>query len=92
MALNIRGDRGLYYKTGIDTAGLQKGSTKSKGILAGLTRSITKMDVFAAIGISAVIAFAKVTKAAYNFSKEFEQSMLEVATISDEVKENFEGI
>ncbi len=92
MALNIRGDRGLYYKTGIDTAGLKKGATKSKGILAGLKSSITKTDVFFAIGVSAGLAFTKASKAMYQFSKEFEQNMLEVATISKIVSNDFEGM
>ncbi len=92
MALNIRGDKGLYYKTGIDTAGLKKGATKSKGILAGLKSSITKMDVFFAIGVSAGLAFTKASKAMYQFSKEFEQNMLEVATISKLVSNDFEGM
>jgi len=92
MALDVRGSDSIYFKTGIDVTGLQSGATRAKGIVAGLASSITKMDVFAALSLSAVYAFAKISRAAYQFSKEFKHSMLEVSTISEMVANNFEGM
>jgi len=82
----------LYWKTKISTEGLKQGATESKGILRGLTRSITGMDIFVGLGISAALVFSKITKMAYNFSKDFEHAMREVMTISDATKRNFKGI
>ena len=90
MAL-MTGDS-LYWKTRIDNTGLRTGAVQAKGILRGLTRSITGMDVFAGLGIAAGIVFAKMTKEVYNFSKNFETAMKEVQTISRAVQNDFEGI
>ncbi len=90
MALNT--GNSLFWKTGLDTKGLQSGALKSKGILAGLSKSITRMDVFAGLAIGSALAFAKISKQAYNFSKDFEHAMKEVMTISDATKSNFKGI
>jgi TP901 family phage tail tape measure protein len=92
MAINIRGSDSLMWSTGIDTGGLSRDSAKAKGILLGLTQSISKMDVFAAIGIGSALAFKKAAREVYNFSRDFEHSMLEVSTISKMVSKDFEGI
>ena len=89
---DVRGSDSLHWKTGIDTGGLKKDSQSVKGILRGLMGSISAMDVFAAIGFGAALAFKKATKEAYNFARDFEHSMLEVATISTMVENNIEGI
>lgn len=47
---------------------------------------ITAFDVFGGIGISAGIAFTQAAKEAYNFEKQFQQSMKEVATLSSGIK------
>jgi len=90
MALNT-GDS-LFWSTGINNAGLIAGSTQAKGILAGLSKSITRMDVFAGLAIGSVLVFTKISKQAYNFSKEFETAMKEVQTISKAVQNDFKGI
>ena len=90
MALNTGSS--LFWKTGIDNTGLKTGSIQAKGILRGLARNITGMDIFAGLGIGAGIAFAKITKSIYNFSKEFETAMKEVQTISKAVQDDFKGI
>jgi len=82
----------LYWHTKIDNTGLQTGAVQAKGILTGLGRSITGMDIFAGLAIGATLIFAKITKQAYNFSKEFETAMKEVQTISKAVQNNFKGI
>lgn len=92
MALDVSGSSSLYWHTKIDNTGLQTGATQAKGILRNLTRSITGMDIFAGLGIGAALIFAKITKQAYNFSKEFESAMKEVQTISKMVQINFKGI
>jgi TP901 family phage tail tape measure protein len=92
VPLDVSGSKSLYWKTGIDTTGLKTGSMKAKGILASLSQNVTKMDVFAGLGLSATLAFAKVGKEAYNFSKKYETAMKEVQTISDAVKANYKGV
>jgi len=92
MALDVSGTNSLYWKTGLNNAGLLTGSAQAKGILRGLAGAITKMDVFAGLAIGSAIIFAKISKQAYNFSKEFETAMKEVQTISKAVQNNFEGI
>lgn len=82
----------LYWKTKIDNTGLKTGAVQAKGILRGLTRSITGMDVFAGLAIGATLVFSKITKQVYNFSKDFETAMKEVQTISKAVQDNFEGM
>lgn len=92
MALDVQGSDSLFWKTGLDLGGLKSGVAGAQGMIAGLMKNITAMDVFAGLGISAGIVFTKVSKMAYNFSKEFEHSMKEVQTISDAVKADFEGV
>lgn len=92
MALNTSGSNSLYWKTGLNTKGISAGANATKGILRGLMGSISRMDIFAAIGIGAALAFKKIIKSAYKFSLEFEHAMKEVQTISDSVKNNFAGI
>jgi len=92
MALDVSGTNSLYWKTGINNAGLLAGSTQAKGILRGLAGAITKMDVFAGLAIGSALVFAKMSKQAYNFSKEFETAMKEVQTISKATQDNFKGI
>jgi len=90
MPVNTGG--GLFFKSGINLAGLRSGVSSAKGIIAGFAKNISKMDVFAGIGISAAIVFNKLRKAAYNFSRDLDHSMREVATISDAVKMDFQGM
>ena len=90
MALETGGS--LYWHTKIDNTGLKTGAVQAKGILRGLTRSITGMDIFAGLAIGATLVFTKIIKSAYNFSKNFETAMKEVQTISKAVQDNFKGI
>ncbi len=90
MALETGGS--MFWRTKIDNTGLQTGAVQAKGILRGLTRSITGMDIFAGLGIAAALVFSKITKQVYNFSRNFETAMKEVQTISKAVQNNFKGI
>jgi len=92
MALNVSGSDSLYWKTGISNAGLIAGATQAKGILASLASSVSRMDVFAGLAIGSAFVFSKMTREAYNFSKDFETAMKEVQTISKSVQGNFDGI
>ena len=56
------------------------------GIIKAMAGEITAFDVFGGIGISAGIAFTQAAKEAYNFEKQFQQSMKEVATLSSGIK------
>ena len=79
-------DGALYFATGIDNSGLYSGRQEAMGIIKAMAGEITAFDVFGGIGISAGIAFAQAAKEAYNFEKQFQQSMKEVATLSSGIK------
>lgn len=79
-------DGALYFATGIDNSGLYSGRQEAMGIIKAMASEITSFDVFSGIGISAGIAFAKAAKGAYEFEKQFQQSMKEVATLSSGIK------
>lgn len=76
----------LYAATGIDNTGLYAGRREAIGIIKAMASEITSFDVFGGIGISAGIAFARAAKGAYDFEKQFQQSMKEVATLSGGIK------
>lgn len=79
-------DGALYFATGIDNSGLYSGRREAIGIIKAMASKITAFDVFGGIGISAGIAFARAAKGAYDFEKQFQQSMKEVATLSNGIK------
>ena len=79
-------DGALYFATGIDNSGLYSGRQEAMGIIKAMAGEITAFDVFGGIGISAGIAFTQAAKEAYNFEKQFQQSMKEVATLSSGIK------
>nr|DAX17291.1 MAG TPA: minor tail protein [Caudoviricetes sp.] len=76
----------LYFATGVDNTGLYSGKREAIGIIKAMAGEITSFDVFGGIGISAGIAFAQAVKGAYDFEKQFQQSMKEVATLSSGIK------
>lgn len=84
----VNKDNALYMATGIDNSGLYSGRKEAIGIIRAMAGEITSFDVFGGIGISAGIAFAKAAKGAYDFEKQFQQSMKEVATLSSGIKGN----
>lgn len=92
MALNVKGSDSLYWKTGLDNTGLHKDSMRTKGIIAGLVKSVSKMDLFAVFGYVATKRLQRLTSDVYKFSKDFEHAMKEVETISKGVQNNFAGI
>lgn len=79
-------DGALYFATGVDNTGLYSGKREAIGIIKAMAGEITSFDVFGGIGISAGIAFAQAAKGAYEFEKQFQQSMKEVATLSSGIK------
>lgn len=81
-------DGALYFATGVDNTGLYSGRREAIGIIKAMTGEITSFDVFGGIGISAAMAFAKASKDAYDFEKQFQKSMYEVATISSTISGN----
>lgn len=78
----------LYFATGVDNTGLYSGKREAIGIIKAMAGEITSFDVFGGLGISAGIAFAQAAKSAYDFEKQFQQSMKEVATLSSGIKGN----
>lgn len=81
----------LYLATGIDNTGLYSGRREAMGIIKAMAGQITSFDVFSGIGISAATAFASAAKSSYDFEKEFQKNMLEVATISTQVTDDMTG-
>lgn len=79
-------DGALYFATGIDNSGLYSGRQEAMGIIKAMASEITAFDVFGGIGISAGIAFAQAAKGAYEFERQFQHSMKEVATLSSGIK------
>ena len=92
MPLNIKGSDSLYWSTGLDTSGLGVGANKAMGILNSLASNISKADIFAGLGLSAAFVLEKAAEAAFDFSRKFETAMTEVATISNAVRNNYEGM
>ena len=82
----------LFWSAGLDVRGLKTGVARAKGILASLTKNISAMDVFAGLALGAGVAFAKISKTAHEFSRNFQSAMLEVSTISDSVRDDFKGM
>lgn len=82
-------DGALFMAIGIDNSGLYEGKREAIGIIKTLAGEITSFDVFGGIGISAATAFAKAAKSSYDFEKEFRKNMLEVATISTQVTDEW---
>lgn len=82
----INREGSLYLATGIDNSGLYAGRREAMGIIKAMAGQITSFDVFSGIGISAATAFASAAKSSYDFEKEFQKNILEVATISTQVE------
>lgn len=78
-------DGALYFATGVDNTGLYSGRREAIGIIKAMAGEITSFDVFGGLGISAAMVFAKASKDAYDFEKQFQKSMYEVATISSTI-------
>ncbi|WP_195585467.1 phage tail tape measure protein [Parabacteroides goldsteinii] len=82
----VNRDGALYMATGVDNSGLYAGRREAMGIIKAMAGQITSFDVFSGIGISAATAFASAAKSSYDFEKEFQKNILEVATISTQVE------
>lgn len=87
----VNRDGALYMATGFDNSGLYSGRREAMGIIKAMASQITSFDVFSGIGISAATAFASAAKSSYDFEKEFQKNMLEVATISTQVTDDMTG-
>ena len=72
MPLNVGGGDSLFFKTGIDTAGLKKGAAESRGIISKLTKSISAFDVFAGITAGLTIATKKLVKEVTTLAARYE--------------------
>lgn len=95
----VTGGKRLHFVADLDNRPLARGAAQSKGIVAGMGRSFKQLAPFssltlgaAGVGVAATAMFAKVSKEAYQFSKDFETAILEVKTISKSVQEDFKGM
>lgn len=92
MAVKSTDNNSLFFATGLDNSGLQKGTLDAVGLVQGMAGKIAKINPFAALAVGALTAFATISAGAYKMAKEFEQSMKEVETISDATQKDFKGI
>jgi len=88
----VKGDNSLYFATGLDNSGLRSGALDAVSIIQGLAGKVSKINPFAALALGATAAFATIANGAYDMAKDFEKAMKEVATISDAVQDDFDGI
>jgi len=84
-------DGALYYATGIDNSGLIRGKQEGVGILKNMMGQVSRLDIFAGLGVSAAVAFKKITSEAFKMSKAYETAMKEVQTISGAVQKDYGG-
>lgn len=88
----VQGDNSLFFATGLDNTGLRKGSFDAVGIVQGLAGKISKINPFAALAVGALSAFSIIAKGAYTMSRNFQQAMKEVETISKATQDNYKDI
>lgn len=83
----------LKWVAGIDTSRLQQDKNKVKGTFADIGKSTGGLLSPKSLGITALIAgIGKLGKEAFSFSKEFQSALLEVATLSEDISNNFEDV
>lgn len=88
----VRGDNSLFFATALDNSALRRGSFDAVSLIQNMSSKIAAINPFAALAIGAVAAFATISAQAYTMSKNFEQAMKEVETISSATQNNFKGI
>ena len=88
----VKGENSLFYDIGFDTSQLARGSADAIGILTSLAGKISKINPFAALLTGAATVFAGLSAEAFGFAKRYEAVMREVATISQEARQDFAGI
>lgn len=88
----VRGNNSLIWATALDNSGLQSGKLQAQNILSSLKTNISKTNVFGGLAVGAALVFKQIADNAHEFSKEFEQSMREVQTISVAATEDFDGM
>ncbi|WP_028375986.1 phage tail tape measure protein [Leeuwenhoekiella sp. MAR_2009_132] len=88
----VRGDNSLYFSTGLDNTGLQRGAGDAIGIVQDLAGSIARINPFAALVIGAASAFAAIANEGYKMAKDFESAMAEVKTIAGLPQKEFDEL
>lgn len=88
----VTGENSLMFQMGADTSGLAKGATGAVGIVQRLASTVAKINPFAALAVGALAVFGAVANAAFDFAKRYELAMLEVKTISQATRSDFDGI
>ena len=77
MGVDISGNS-LYWKARVDNTQLATDTTKTKTMFSGLKSSITSLNVFAGLSVSAVLAFKKIIEV----NKDFESAMSSLEAIT----------
>ncbi|WP_194767862.1 phage tail tape measure protein [Tamlana sp. I1] len=88
----VSGENSLFFATGLDNSGLKQDSFDAVGIIQSMGSKIASINPFAALAVGAIAAFTAISVDAYKLSKNFEQAMKEVETISAATQKNFKGI
>lgn len=86
MAVRIGQNHDIYWRAGIDTSDFKKGIT---GLKDGFVQGAKASDVFKLSMAAIPVLLGAAGKAAYNFSNEFRDAMLEVKTITGQTEEQF---
>lgn len=86
MAVRIGQNHDIYWRAGIDTSDFKKGIV---GLKDGFVQGAKASDVFKLSLAAIPVLLGAAGKAAYNFSNEFRDAMLEVKTITGQTEEQF---
>ncbi|QGY44143.1 phage tail tape measure protein [Maribellus comscasis] len=86
----VGGIQGLHFINTMSNDELRRKSLEAEGIIGNLANSVKRVDVWAPLAAGAI--FAKMSKEAYDFSKDYEMAMKEVQTISTATQDNLKGI
>ena len=92
MAVSSTNDNSLFFATGLDNSGLQRGAFDAVGIIQSLSSKISKINPFAAIGIAAIGAFTLIANEGFKMARDFESAMAEVKTIANVSERDFEKL
>jgi len=79
----VKGENSLFWGTGLDTTGLEKGAKKAHGILADFRNKISKMDVFAVLSAAATHYTKKIMVESTKLAARYETLGAVIATVGD---------
>ena len=88
----LGGERFLRWRTRIDNTQLQKDADKTVGVVSFLGKRVRNIGAFRGVGAALSLAAGIASKSLIGFAREFNEAMLEVATISRLAQQDFQGV